>query len=94
MLTAYTNGGGAHRYEKMAKMELLPLKVQYKEASLSNILSLKATSDINDVMIMMDTDCNKSIFIKIKNEETLDFKQFSNCLYYLDTDTLDSKINI
>ena len=51
---AYTNGG-AQRYDNIANLKLLPLKVYSKQNSMANILSLKLVADIPGAGLVMDT---------------------------------------
>ena len=72
---AYTNGG-AQLYNKTAELILLLLKVHFKEQSISNILCMMDITNMEGVRVTMYTKYGTSIFVTLKNRESLDFNNF------------------
>ena len=53
---------------------------------MANILGMKYVAAVEGARVIMNTKNGKEISIALKDGTIFEFKQFSNGLYYIDTD--------
>ena len=73
--------GGALDYDQAGEFAYLPIKTYYNSESITNVLSLKAVSEMKGYCVTMDTQDNPSIKL-YHGHTTLCFPHSSNGLYY------------
>ena len=83
-----TNGGGM-TYEHVADLNLFPMQVHFKEASIATILSLKDVATIPGCYLTMDTRKARQIVV-VFDGQTYVFKECADGLYFYDTSTRDN----
>ena len=87
VLTAHTNGG-SQKYDHIADLRLLPIKVHFKKDSMGTILCFKTVCDIPGARVTFDSSSSTDIVLLLRDGTTILFKQFQNGLYYHDTSTV------
>ena len=91
-LTAYTNGG-AQSYDKLATVNILPVTVHFKQASMANIVCMKTITSIPGARVRMDSRNSTSFILELTDGKTYEFKQYKNGLYFLDVQEATNKPN-
>ena len=82
-LTAYCNGG-AQLYNRIASLNMFPIKVHFKQDLLANIVSMKSVSEIKGACVIMDTAHGMNIIVALTDGSIFKFEQYKNGLYYFD----------
>jgi hypothetical protein len=75
--------GGSQFFNQTADLNILPLKVHFKEDSLANILSLSNVANLPGARITMDSKIEHAINLYFQGG-VLKFEECSDGLYYLD----------
>jgi len=85
-LTVRTNGG--HKcVDQVGIFKMLPIKMNYNQDSLVNIITMKDMASIPSVRITMDISIELEIIVEIKGA-IFKCKECNDGLYYYNTDTI------
>jgi hypothetical protein len=82
-MTIITNGRSQF-FNQTATLNILPLRVHFKQDSLANILSLSDIANLTGARITMDSTVEKAINL-FYDGKVLKFEECCDGLYYLDT---------
>ena len=72
-------------YDSIGKLNLLPIKVDFKSDSMVNIVSMKSVTGIKGAKVTMNTAIDKGIVLTLGDGPIIKFSPYENGWYYYDT---------